>query len=53
MSNGKMSLPSGSEFRQVEGSNKLFVHLVDGSPKEIYRINVKMLEPLNNRNTKG
>ena len=53
MSNGKMSLPSGSEFRQVEGSNKLFVHLVDGSPKEIYRINMKMLEPLNNRNTKG
>ena len=53
MSNGKMSLPSGSEFRQVQGSNKLFVHLVDGSPKEIYRINMKMLEPLNNRNTKG
>ena len=53
MSNGKMSLPSGSEFRQVEGSDKLFVHLVDGSPKEIYRINMKMLEPLNNRNTKG
>jgi len=58
MSNGKVSLPSGSEFRQVEGSNKLFVHLVNGSPKEIYRINTNMLEPMSDshsysKNKKG
>lgn len=48
MSNGQVSLPAGSEFRQVEGSNKLFVHLVNGSPKGIYRIDAKMMEPIQN-----
>jgi hypothetical protein len=49
MSNDKVKIPAGSEFRQVEGSNKLFVHLINGSPEGVYRIDMKMLEPINNR----
>jgi hypothetical protein len=53
LSNDKIKLPVGSEFRQVEGSNKLFVHLIDGSPKGIYRIKMNMLEPINNPMSEG
>lgn len=40
------SLPAGSTVRHVEGSKKLYVHLVDGSPKNIYRIDKNHVEPL-------
>jgi hypothetical protein len=40
------SLPAGSTVRQVEGSNKLYVHLVDGVPKNIYNIDKKHVEPM-------
>jgi len=41
------SLPAGSTLRQVQGSKKLYVHLVDGVPKTIHRIDKKYVEPLN------
>jgi hypothetical protein len=40
------SLPAGSTVRRVEGSKKLYVHLVDGSPKNVYRIDKNHVEPL-------
>lgn len=46
LSNGKIDIPKGSEFRQVEGSNKLYVHLVNGSPKGIYNIRPEMMQEI-------
>jgi hypothetical protein len=40
------SLPAGSTVRHVPDTKALYVHLVDGAPQDIYRIDKKYVEPL-------
>jgi hypothetical protein len=47
LSNDRDALPAGSTVRHVPGTKELYVHLIDGKPQDIHRIDSKYVEPVN------